>query len=42
MSGFAAAKAELLLDAVFAFLRSKFGDFDSVDDHGVGVMSFRG
>ena len=40
VAGFSAVKAELFLNAAFAFFWSKLGDFDGVDDHGVGVMSF--
>ena len=42
MSRFSAAEAEFLLDATFAFFWDELGDLDSVDDHGVGVMNFRG
>ena len=42
MSRFSAAEAEFLLDAMLVFFWGEFGDFDSVDDHGIGVMSFRG
>ena len=38
MTGFPAAEAELLLNATFAFLRGKLGDFDGIDDHGVGIV----
>ena len=42
MSRFSAAEAEFFLDTTSAFFWGEFGDFDSVDDHGIGVMSFRG
>ena len=31
-------ETKLFLDAAFAFFRGKLGDFDGVDDHGVGIM----
>ena len=40
MARFSAAEAKLLLDATFAFFWSELGDFDGIDDHGVGVMGF--
>ena len=40
MSGFSATEAKLFLDAVFVFVQGELRDFDSVDDHGVGVMGF--
>ena len=42
MSRFSAAEAELLLNAAFAFLGGKLGDFDCIYDHGVGIMGFSG
>ena len=42
VSRFSAAKAELLLDASFAFLGGKLRDFDGVPDHGVRVVGFGG
>ena len=42
MSRFSAVEAEFFLDTTFAFFWGEFGDFDSVDDHGIGVMSFGG
>ena len=42
MSRFLAAEAEFFLNTMFAFFWGEFGDFDSVDDHGIGVMSFGG
>ena len=38
MTRFSAAKAELLLNAAFAFFWGKLGDFDRVHDHGVRVV----
>ena len=38
MTGFPAAEAKLLFDASFVFFWGEFGDFDSIDDHGVGVV----
>ena len=38
MAGSSAAEAEFLLNAAFAFFWGEFGDFDSIDDHGVGVV----
>ena len=38
MSGFLAAEAKFLLNAMFAFFRSKLGDFDCVNNHGVWVV----
>ena len=38
MAGFLAVEAKLLLNATFAFFWSELGDFDGIDDHGVGVM----
>ena len=38
MTGFSAVEAELLFNAMFAFFRGKLGDFDGIDDHGVGVV----
>ena len=40
MSGFSVVEAEFLLNTSFAFFRGEFGDFDGVDDHGIGVMGF--
>ena len=40
MAGFAAAEAEFLFDASFAFFWGKLRDLDGVDDHGVGVVGF--
>ena len=37
---FSAAKAEFLFNAAFAFFRGELGDFDGVNDHGVGIVSF--
>ena len=42
MSWFSAVEAEFLFDATFAFFWGELGDFDSVNDHGVGIMNFRG
>ena len=42
VSGFSAVEAKLSLDASFAFLRSKFRDFDGVHNLGVRVMGFCG
>ena len=42
MSRFLAVEAEFFLNTTFAFFWGEFGDFDSVDNHGIGVMSFRG
>ena len=39
MTGFSAVETELLFNAASAFLRGKLGDFDDIDDHGVGVVS---
>ena len=38
MARFSAAKAELLLDAAFAFLRGKLGDLDRIHDHSIRVV----
>ena len=38
MAGFSAAEAEFLLNAALAFFWGKLGDFDSINDHGVGVV----
>ena len=40
VAGFSAAETEFLLNAAFAFFGGELGDFDGVDDHGVGIMSF--
>ena len=40
MTWFAAAEAEFLFNAMFAFFWGEFGDLDSVNDHGVGVVGF--
>ena len=42
MAGFSAAKAELFLNAAFAFFWSELGDLDRVYDHGVGVVGLGG
>ena len=42
MSGFSAAEAEFLLNAVLAFFGGKLGNFDSIDDHGIRVVGFGG
>ena len=38
MTGFPTTEAEFLFNAAFAFLRGKLGDFDGIDDHGVGIV----
>ena len=38
MTRFAAVEAEFLLNATFAFLWGKLGDFDGIDDHGIRVV----
>ena len=38
MTGFLAAEAVFLFNATFAFFWGKLGDFDGIDDHGVGVV----
>ena len=42
VSGFSAAEAEFLLNAVLAFFGGKLGNFDSIDDHGIKVVGFGG
>ena len=42
MAGFSAAKAELFLNAAFAFFWGKFGDLDRINDHSVGVVGLGG
>ena len=39
MTRFSAAEAELLFNATVLFFRGKLGDFDGIDDHGVGIVS---
>ena len=40
VSGFSAAEAEFLFDAMSAFFQGELRDFDGIDNHGVGVMGF--
>ena len=40
MSRLSATEAEFLLNAASAFFQGELRDFDGVDDHGIGVMSF--
>ena len=42
VAGFSAAEAKLLFDATFAFFWGELGDFDSIDDHSIWVVSFVG
>ena len=42
VAGFSAAEAEFLVNTSFAFFGGEFGDFDGVNDHGVGVVGFGG
>ena len=42
MSGLLAAEAESLLNAFLAFFSCEFADFDDVNIHGIGVLSFAG
>ena len=38
MAGFSAAETELLFNATLAFFWGELGDFDGVNNHGVGVV----
>ena len=40
MTRLSAVEAKFLLNASFAFFWGKFGDFNSVDDHGIRVVGF--
>ena len=42
MSRLLVVEAKFLLDAVFAFFGSKFGDFDGAHDHGIRIVSLSG